>query len=79
MSIHSKLYYWVVCDHPGCHARKPDGDYDIDAWSDRAQAIQDAQESGWTVTMAGEFFCEDHGVTDEDPLEVPTEPEEAAP
>lgn len=66
MSIQSRVLYWVGCDRPGCNVTSPDQDDDEGrAWDSRNQAISDAQEDGWTVTLAGEFFCEDC-VTDDD-------------
>jgi hypothetical protein len=59
MSVKSQLYFWVECDGDGCDARCPSEDYDISAWGDEDQAITDAENSDWTITAAGEHYCED--------------------
>lgn len=59
MSIKSMPYFWVECDGDGCDARCPSEDYDITAWGEEDQAIQDAEDSNWVLTAAGEFYCED--------------------
>lgn len=72
MSIQSRIYYWIECDRPGCDATSPSQDdfEDTGMWDNSRQAISDAQESGWTLTLAGELFCVEHGAIDEDPLEA---------
>jgi hypothetical protein len=59
MSIKSAPFYWVECDGDQCDARCPTEDYDITAWGEEDQAITDAEASDWTITAAGEHYCED--------------------
>jgi len=59
MSVKSMPYFWVECDGDNCTARCPTEDYDITAWGDESQAITDAEDSDWTITDAGETYCED--------------------
>ena len=70
MSIKSKPYFWLECDHNGCDAKSPDGD-EYSAWEDHGQAIDCAQNSYWTITLHGEHYCEEHGTgEDEDPPDL---------
>ena len=59
MSIQSKPYFWVECDGDGgvCDAKAPDGD-EYSAMEEPEQAIEYANESGWVITAAGEYYCE---------------------
>jgi len=60
VSLKSKPYYWLECDHEGCDERNPSLDNEVDAWSDEEGALEDAAYGDWTTTDAGEHYCPDH-------------------
>lgn len=64
MSLKSKPYFWVECDRVGCEEKSPDDEFS--AWEDHGQAIDYTQNSDWTVTLAGEFYCQEHGTGDDE-------------
>lgn len=64
MSVQSKPYYWLTCDHEGCDARSPSAEYEVTAWDNESGAVTCAEDEDWTHTDAGDF-CFDHPV-DED-------------
>ena len=65
MSVKSKPYYWIECDHVGCDDRSPSDGYEINAWSDEDGALSGADDDGWATTDTGEHYCPEH-VDDED-------------
>lgn len=70
MSVKSKPYFWIVCDHEGCDARSPSSDAaetdGITAWEDEAQAFDSASGGDWMCKPEGQDFCLDHWPDDED-------------
>ena len=57
MSVKSKPYFWVECDGDKCDAKAPDGD-DFSAFEEPKQATEYAEDCDWTITAAGEHYCE---------------------
>lgn len=50
--LKSKPYYWVICD--GCEANaQTDSDYS--AWGDPGQAIDSAEDDGWSTDGAAHY------------------------
>lgn len=74
MSVQSKPYYWLVCDHPGCNRKSTEGG-EFTAWSDRNGAEEDAGNSDWQigwrdgVTATGYDFCWEHVRVEEESTE----------
>lgn len=66
MTLKSKPYWWVECDHDECPARCPDGEYEgITAWEDDDCAEQSAQDADWWVQPsawggAPRHWCDEH-------------------
>jgi len=67
MSVKSGIFYWVECDHPDCRTTSPRQEDDAGMWDSSREAIKVAQDDeDWTFTLAGESFCDEHGVQDDD-------------
>lgn len=47
MSIESAMYFWAVCDHPGCDERNPDRYSGYRAYPTRRILLEDMDPSGW--------------------------------
>jgi hypothetical protein len=60
MTVKSKPYFWVVCDHDGCAERSPSAGYEITAWCTEGDAITQAEEDDFAVNDAGEHYCPEH-------------------
>lgn len=65
--IKSAPYYWLECDGDGCE-RTSTEDTDYAAWSERSDAVEQAENGDWLVTDRGdsgpgngeEHFCPEH-------------------
>ena len=66
MSLKSKPYYWIECDHVGCDERCPSEDCEVNAWDSKDDALDNIAYDDWTTTDAGGHYCIGHA-PDDDP------------
>ena len=59
MSVHSKPFYWLVCDEPGCERKSTEG-HEFDAWADEDNALESAECRDWLI-IGDEHYCYEHG------------------
>lgn len=65
MSVQSKPFYWLVCDHDGCGVKSTEGG-EFDAWSDVDGAEEDAYNSDWGRVGERDYCLEHYPLHDPD-------------
>ena len=64
MTLKSSLYYWIVCDYPGCGTSAAESS-EYTAWGDVSQAFDQANDSDWLVKEDGTAYCDFHTIQTE--------------